>query len=75
MCPPFGSDGTIMAYEMPLGGGIHRISSGFKQALVRLTGQPREKLDPPQLFQRLPHILAGPRASGHLGVDTIMIRT
>ena len=27
MCPPFGSDETIMAYEMPLGGGIHRISS------------------------------------------------
>ena len=24
---PFGSDGTIMPYEMPLGGGIHRISS------------------------------------------------
>lgn len=27
MCPPFGSDETIMAYVMPLGGGIHRISS------------------------------------------------
>lgn len=28
MCPPLGSDETIMAYKMPLGGGIHRISSG-----------------------------------------------
>ena len=27
MCPPFGSNETIMASEMPLGGGIHRISS------------------------------------------------
>jgi hypothetical protein len=27
MCPPFGFDETIMAYDMPLGGGIHRISS------------------------------------------------
>lgn len=29
MCPPFGFDETIMAYEMPLGGGIHRISSVY----------------------------------------------
>ncbi len=32
MCPPFGFDETIMAYEMPLGGGIHRISSTFMDA-------------------------------------------
>jgi hypothetical protein len=31
MCPPLGSDETIMAYEMPLGGCIHRISSDLSR--------------------------------------------
>ncbi len=33
MCPPLGSYVTIMAYEMPLSGGIHSISSDLVQAM------------------------------------------
>lgn len=39
MCPPFGFDETIMAYKMPLGGGIHRISSQLRNLDTEHAGQ------------------------------------